>query len=103
MNINMSIAPEKVPEQIVELTKEMHLERGGIIQFLRTDAKRNIWTMKVTRIGRNLHFRDWNKSTELKVKGEEINKIINNLRKVVSCVIDEHSTVGSMDHVYHYQ
>jgi hypothetical protein len=99
MKINMSHSPETIPGKILELVKNMNLERGAIVQFMRTDGKRKIWTMKLSRSGKNLHFNDWNKSTELKVLEGNINEIVNKLRGI--SVVENHGK--KEDHISHYR
>ena len=92
MKINMSQGPETIPGRILDLVKGMQLERGGMVNLIRTDQKRNIWTMRIVRNGRELRFQDLNKSTELRILGVSIPEIIKKLRGV--CAIEKHGEHG---------
>ena len=89
MKMNMSISPEEILGKIEDLTKNMQLEKGADVQFLRTDKKKNIWTLKVCRNGVALRFSDFNRTTEQTVRGQDIKKIVNSISRLSSCYVDK--------------
>ena len=102
MKINMTIAPENIPGKLSEFTAKMNLGKGGTVQFIRTDKKRDIWSLKVRRNEKFLKFSDWNQSEELKIRGIDIHKIAIELSKISKCNVERQKQNQKEEHVVHY-